>query len=308
MLYETIFCPECSYRSSLCEMQKLSDVEFDLSLYDYFPNEPFQIKDIDKYDRIKLTANKLKVRFDKFIPTTDSQVDELKDVFYPLSSFNIDAQNPQNIHKTFPNMRVGLLMTGKDPMLVDFIKSDTWVQKIINKKFDYVFAPNLSFYNNQPSCSTVYNRLLSYKAVYELNESGLPVIPSINFIWKSDLQRYSNWLNECGFNYVYLNVQLVKSAKHFNQLFDYIKLIKKHVKAKLIIVGVLDLQRISELENIGNFFYTNSGIHALSSLKLLWSPTGDYKKVDLVNGGMYYKDVFKRNYRNYISKLNRVLK
>jgi len=309
--FETDFCDTCQFLDKECEMRIVRDVPFDEDMLEYFPNVPFPAEDIYKYKGFKLKALPVKLD-DKFIPMLSStyRYDE-STIAVPITSLKLNSKYKKDCHISFPRAKqVGLVMSAKDEFLLKFIEADDidggeWAVGLRNKNFDFVLSPQISFYYNQPSCSTVYNRLLTYKSIKELIDAGIPTIPQIGFLWEKDLKDYIKWLVACKFQYAYINLQQVKYDSEFEISLETVRMLDKLVgdKFEIIVLGVFSIDRIKQLEKIRPFKYINTSLHILSTLRVEWK-NGKERKLNEFDA-MYYEDVMKNNLFNYRKALQK---
>ena len=305
---ETPFCSECKFYKKECAVRLVDDKPFDVNLLEYFPNEPSVLIEYEKYNKVAI--KKVPFNFeikDRFVPVVSGKYGYEEDtVLFPVSNLRLDQKFNQDIHRRFPaTNHVGLMMNARDGFLFGFVK-DNWIENLAVKNFDFIFSPNFSFYYNQPSCSTVLNRFLTYKAIAEITSKGIPAVPCVNFLWEEDLKEYSKWLKKYSFKYVYYNLQLSKVDSVFDKGIEYIKLLNKHIDAEIILTGVFDTNRIKVLEKIRPFIYTNSYLNVLSTNRVVWSKKGEKKK-DIIDA-MFFGDVLRENILNYRKALKGVLK
>lgn len=306
--YETQFCEHCGFLGKQCQMRRLDKREFNPDLEDEFPNVPFPAEWIMEFEKPKVKALPVKGLEEKFIPVVgNSYTYKAYSVIMPLTSLGVGKKHKKDVHDMFPLIEyVGLCMTAKDKFLLEFIQARdmevTWAKELTNRNYDFVLSPNISFYGSQPSCSTVYNRLLTYKTIKELLDVGIPVVPSLGSLWEEDLKEYGKWISKCGFEYVYMNMQLLKYNSTFQNAVDNLKFIGNYIDADIILVGVFDPDRIKELEKIRKFKYISSQLHVLATKRVSWYK-GVETKLDQFDS-MYYDKVMSVNIKNY----NNVLK
>lgn len=305
---ETMWCDECKLYGNRCEMRVIDSSPFDLDLLEIFPNAPYAALEMLKYAEPKIKALPVEGLKETILPVISNSYKYEEDTaIFPFIGYNIKGKAYKDIHSLYkPNTKVGLLMSGKDEFLTETLNNPLWVEKITARKFDFVLSPNISFYYNQPSCSTVLNRLTSYKAIVELINAGVPVIPSANFLWDSDLERFTNWLNDCEFQYVYFNMQQSKYDSIFESAIEYLNKLNKKFNGTVIVLGVFDPDRIKILSKIGDFKYISSQLNMLSIQRVVWKAGKEEKKNSL--DAMFYDDLMNENiinYRKFVTKLIR---
>lgn len=315
-LFETPFCEKCDWKGSYCEMNRSDKRPFNMELADIFPASPLPLEAYKRYDQIKVKALPIP-ELDKIINVIGNKYSyPEKTVMFPLSGIKLNSKVQKDIHVKFhKDTTVGLMMSAKDIFLHNFIQANdfpetdkiVWAENLAKRNFDYVLSPNTSFYYNMPSCSQVFIRFLQYKAISELLDAGIPVIPSAQFIWESDIKRYGAWLNKMGFSHVYFNMQLATYDSQFKASLPSIKMLSDNVKAEIILLGVFNPERIKELEKIRKFIYVNSHLHILSTQRVVWhSPTKEVKE-DIWNA-MYYEDTMVKNIKNYRKYMSKILR
>lgn len=305
---ETIFCRDCKYLDSTCETKNRDESlpEFDWDLLELFQSQPFEAFDNEQYREPKIKAIPIKLPQQKIIPVISNKYKKENIVLFPFSSLSKKDSN-FDIHRTFgENTKVGLLMTSKDIELIDFITDTAWHSRLKKRKFDFVCSPNISFYFNQPSCSTINNRLLTYKTIAELINNDIPTIPSLMFTWESDVLKYVDWLNKCKFEYVYFNTQMVKKDAVFNSMIERLeKYVLPNLNAKIILVGVFSIDRIAALEKISDkFIYASTYMSILSGLKVEWKNNKERKLGQFEE--LYFENIFEKNMKNYRQSLSKV--
>lgn len=279
-------CDSCSFCTfySRCERMKLSNTPFSEDLLDslLFPNNFENIEDcfpgIEKYITPKIRAEKIGVKFPKMSFVTHAKFDADEEILtYPLPKLAISATRFSNISAKRQS-KIGLLLVDRPEELHDFYNKKNWLKQITARKFDFVFSPAFSFFYNQPSCSTVANRLLVYKSVSEMVEVGIPTIPNFDWLWESDAEEYSKWIIDCGFKYVYIPASLARAKIFFEMFLENLKKSKELLKneVQIIIVGVNSIERIKRIETeIGSFKYLNSHLPVISSRNMMWSESGE---------------------------------
>lgn len=280
-------------------MRQIEDKPFDVTMLHMFPNEPDLALSLEQYARPKIKALPIKKFSQQIIPVIGNKYPHREDaVLYPMTSIRPEMKVYRSVHSLFEQtMRVGLIMSAKDEPLLNFVRHPKWVDVIKNRGFDFVLSPNISFYANQPSCSTVANRFLVYKTVAELVRGGVPVIPSANFLWESDLVRYAKWITDCGFDYVYMNFQTVKHDSDFELALGMLKLLNKHIHCGVVILGVFDVDRIKVIEKVRRCHYVSTQLHIYAAGRFSWKRK-EVKKLDVLDG-MFYDDVYQDNLVSY---------
>ena len=303
---ETVYCDQCPYLGTRCEMRRLNDRPFDQELLPFFSDTPFTLVDFQQYAEIAVKALPVP-KFEVFTPVINNKYMQKESVvLFPMSNLKISEKAHKDIHQIFPNVKhVGLVMNAKDDFLIPYVEREDWTKAIVSRNFDFSFSPNISFYYNQPSCSTVLNRFRVYKTIKDLLDKGIPVVPSVGFLWEDDLKRYGVWLHKSGFEKVYVNIQMVKFDSGFQQVLDQLRLISKYVKADIIVSGVFDIARMKEINKIRKCSYTNSQLHVLSSNRRAWK-NGKHQKVNGFDA-MFYDDVMSTNIVNYRSSIRKAL-
>lgn len=314
--YETPFCEQCSWLGSYCEMSKIDDRPFNIDLADIFPASPMPLEAYKRYDQIKVKPLPIP-DLDKIINVVGNKYSfEEKTILFPLSGIKLNSKVQKDIHTKFhKDTKVGLMMSAKDIFLHDFIQANdfpetdeiTWAKELKKRNFDFVLSPNTSFYYNMPSCSQVFIRFLQYKTISELLDAGIPVIPSAQFIWESDIVRYGKWLNKMKFSHVYFNMQLATYDSQFKASLPAIKMLSENVNAEIILLGVFNPDRIKELEKIRKFIYVNSHLHILSTQRVVWHSPKKEVKEDIWNA-MYYEDTMVKNIKNYRKYMSKILR
>lgn len=313
--YEIEDCPKCPwFKNKYCEMKKLDKRPFNQDLLSIFPDNPIYLEGHKEYDQISVKALPIPKIKDKYLSVVANKYSYFEDtMLFPLSGLKLNSKVQKDIHNKFnPKSKVGLMMSAKDIFLHDFIQANdfddiTWAEELKKRNFDFVFSPNTSFYYNMPSCSQIYVRLLQYKSISELLDAGIPTIPSVQFIWESDLKRYAKWLNKSGFEYVYFNMQLATYDSQFKSSLEFIELLNKHVKQEIILLGVFNPERIKELEKIRKFKYVNSHLHVLSTQRVVWVKPNEEVKENVWDA-MYYEDTMIKNIKNYKSYMKKFVR
>lgn len=289
-------------------MRRLSVAPFDAAMAVVFPDEPFDVFPYAKYAEPSVKSLPIKLPDTQFIPVTNNRYGHEEPVIlYPFSTLGSSnsERSRSDIHTLFPKVeQVGLLMTGKDIPLVEFTREESWTKVIAKKNFDFVFSPNFSFFNNQPSCSTVLNRLLIYKSIKELLSEGIPVIPTIDYLWLSDLDRYAKWLNRSGFDYVYFNAQRLKDENAYDRLEKDLITINERVEAEVIIVGMNNVEKIKRFNRIRKYRYAHSQLHMLSANRIKLLPNGKEEKSGKLEF-LFYDDLLQFNLESYRTLLQR---
>lgn len=308
-VYETIFCQDCQFLDKECSMLKKDSRPFDEELRHLFIDAPILA---DRYKGFKEPKIKNLVELpeieEKYLFVFTNPYMEFEDtVIVPMSIFNKATKGKtKNLHSSFNAKKIGVVLSAKDPFLLSFIEEDNvsgkveWVNKLKAKGVDFVLAPNISFYSNQPSCATVYNRFLTYKTLKELNDYGMPAIPSMLYLWDKDLKNYCKWIAKTGYKAVYLNMQLTQAKKNYDFAIESIKKVMEYLPKDICIylLGVHSQERIAEVEKLnGNFKYLSSRLSIASQNRFFWV-AGKEKKVPLFEG-MYFDDVMKKNIKSY---------
>lgn len=308
-VYETIFCQDCQFLDKECSMLKKDSRPFDENLKHLFLDVPVLAEKykVFKEPKIKNLAELPEIS-EKYLFVFTNPCKEFEEtVIVPMSMVSKSSKSkPKNLHSSFNAKKIGAVLSAKAPFLLPFIEEDNisgkveWVKRLKDKGVDFVFAPNISFYSNQPSCSVVYNRFVTYKTLKELNDYGMPAIPSMLYLWDKDLKNYCNWIAKTGYKAVYLNMQLTQAKKNYFFAIESIKKIMDYLPKDTFIylLGVHSPDRIAEIEKLnGNFKYFSSRLSIASQNRFLWDK-GKEVKLPLFEG-MYYDDVMVKNIKSY---------
>jgi hypothetical protein len=336
---ENFYCSTCNYKKH-CEKTVVVKAPFEhADAKQFFPDNPYAIAtmfpDIEKYRAPRLgKLAEIPVDFPKVSFVTHQKIDAHEKVLtFPLSKLSMGMEKRLTNLAKSRQCSLGLLMSDDDKSLLSWlfgkevfqsneqylgvynnegmnIASPTyaylqrdWTKPFREKGFEYVMSPTVSFFFNQPACSTVQNRLLSYKFIKDLVDNGFPTIPCFLYLWESDAKAFANWINKTGFSHVYFPIQMARQEVYHDYAVKQFKLIRSllNPSVKIIVVGASTVSRIVQYHAIDkNALYMNSYIPVISSRRLIWGVKESRYSTD-----QFYlsDDIFMENAANFRKEL-----